>query len=119
MINESWENDMLETATPNIDSTVELPRYLAELRDGTAPPRPQQGAARARRLEQMQHDIIACDDFVADLDRYSQHLIACPPACIGPTVPDTINAYIAKRRKQAVDMKRQLHEELIYLRSVS
>jgi hypothetical protein len=107
------------TALDDWEGAVELPRTLVELRDGIAPPAPTQGAARARRLEQMQRDIAACADFVADCDRYRDAMNAYPDPCLTPLVSTMMGQYLAKRRREAVAVGRRLRDELAVLRSQS
>jgi hypothetical protein len=92
----------------------ELPRHLAELRDGIAPPQPNRGQARARRLEQMQHDIAQCADVTADLDRW---LDGQP--CVGQLVPKLIRAYAEQLRRDADTKRHALFADLHYLRARS
>jgi hypothetical protein len=101
-----------------IDS-VELPRSLVELRDGIAPPARNQGAARARRLEQMQRDIAACADFVADCDRYRDAMNAYPDPCLTPLIPKLMGRHLDDLRGHAVATGRRLRDELAVLRGTT
>lgn len=89
---------------------VELPRNLAELRDGIAPPPADAGMARARRLEQMQREITECVAFVEDLDRYATH--ASQAQLVGRTVGPHMARYIAGLRKRTAAHARRLQDDL-------
>jgi hypothetical protein len=109
---DDWSN--METLTPD---KVDLPESLIALRDGTAPPAPKAGVARAERLQQMTADIAACDDVIADLDRYEQHLIAVPPQLVGPIVGPMMARHVRQLRRRAVNKKRQLRADIDTLRA--
>jgi len=106
----------MQTATPDMDKP-DLPRTLIELRDGTAPPSKEAGLARAQRLEQMQVNIAACDDVIADLDRYAEHLKAVPPQLVGPIVGPMMARHVRTMRRRAVAKKEQLRDDLNTLRA--
>jgi transposase len=107
------------TAPDDWEGAVDLPRGLAELRDGIAPPAPNQGQARARRLEQMQRDIAACADFVADCDRYRDAMNAYPDPCLTPLIPKLMGRHLDDLRKHAIDTAHRLHYELAVLRGAT
>lgn len=109
-----WGDDTVTT-----QATEELPKYLTDLRDGIAAPQPNQGSARAARLEQMQRDIAALADFVADLDRYAEHIKQNPPPCVNTLVPIVMRRHVQDLRADAVAKGRRLHDELMYLRGRS
>jgi hypothetical protein len=98
---------------------VDLPRGLAELRDGIAPPARNQGQARARRLEQMQRDIAACADFVADCDRYRDAMNTYPDPCLTPLIPKLMGRHLEKLRAYAVFEGKRLRDELAVLRGTT
>lgn len=105
-------------AAPTIDPTEpNLPRSIIELRDGTAPPSPNQGAARQRRLVQMETDDLALTDFLSDLDRYIDH--AKHAELVGPVVGPYMAKFVGAERDRLVAKQRKLREELAYLRSIS
>lgn len=109
---------MLET-TPTIDQEeeVSLPRSIIALRDGTAPPAPNAGVARAARLTQMEVDDVALTDFVADLDRYIDH--ARTAELVGPIVGPYMAKLAREERSRLVAKQQKLREELAWLRSIS
>lgn len=105
-------------AAPTIDPTEpNLPRSIIELRDGTAPPSPSQGAARQRRLAQMEADDIALTEFLSDLDRYIDHMKSAE--YVGQVVGPYMTKYVGDERARLVAKQRRLREELAYLRSIS
>lgn len=85
-----------------------LTRTLTELRDGTAPPPAEQGAARARRIEKMQHDIALCKAFVADCNRYRDD----PASCLTPLVPNLMGKHLANLRAHAIRTEQRLRDEI-------
>lgn len=85
------------------------------LRDGTAAAPPAEGAARQRRITQMQADIAWCQDFVADCDRWADSTKRHNP-CVKPDVPLMVRRFIADERAKAVATQRRLHDELAVLR---
>jgi transposase len=105
---DAWNADVLTEQT--------LTRTQIELRDGIAPSPPNQGAARARRLEQMQRDIAACADFVADCDRYRDALNSYPDPCLTPLIPKLMGRHLDDLRAHAVATGRRLRDELAVLR---
>lgn len=109
---DAWNADVLAEGTIK----QELPRSLAELRDGIAPPAPNQGAARQARIKRMEHEVALCADFVADCDRYRDALNAYPDPCLTPLVSTLMGQYLAKRRRQAVATMHRLCDELAVLR---
>lgn len=111
---DSYDDDWGDAPTTTIP--VDLPRTLAELRDGIAPPAPRQGEARARRIEQMQHDIALCADFVADCDRYRDALNAYPDPCLTPLIGRLMGRHLADLRNHAVATAGRLRRELAILR---
>lgn len=110
-----WATDTI----PTRDEEVTLPKRLIELRDGVDTPAPNRGEARQRRLAQMEADISACADFVADLDRYATHLDNNPPQLVGNVVGPLIKAHVAKLRRDAVTKGRKLRDDLSTLRSMT
>lgn len=114
---DSWGDDWDGHGVQSITVT-DLPRTLTELRDGIAVDPPTAGAARARRIEQMQHDIALCADFVADCDRYEESIRHhCPT--LTPLVPKLVKRYVAELRQHAIDTHRRLRDDLTTLRAHS
>lgn len=112
---DSWENDMLErTAT---EDEPQLPRTLAELRDGTAPPPANAGHARQRRLQQMEADDIALTEFLSDLDRYIDHMKSAE--YVGQVVGPYMAKYVGDERNRLASKQTKLRAELAYLRAIS
>lgn len=96
---------------------VLLPRTIIELRDGTAPPPPNAGAARQRRLLQMEADDVALTEVLSDLDRYIDH--AKGVELVGPVVGPYMAKLVGDERSRLAAKQRKLREELTYLRAIS
>lgn len=107
---------MLET-TPPVDEDVALPQFIIALRDGTAPPPPNAGVARAARMQQMEVDDIALTDFIADLDRYIDH--AARAELVSPIVGPYMAKLNREERSRLVAKQIKLREDLAYLRAIS
>jgi hypothetical protein len=113
---DSWRNDMLEATIP-LDDKVELPRYLVELRDGTAPPPVNQGVARSVRMAKMEANDVKLTDFLADLARYIDH--ADQAELVGDECGPYMAKFIRDERDRITAKQTKLREELAYLRSIS
>lgn len=93
----------------DLDPQPDLPRALAELRDGIAPPLPNAGAARARRIEAIKAEIAACQAFIDDCDFMADDLKTT--SCMGEIVPQLMRGHLAGLRADWVDRKRLLEAE--------
>lgn len=111
---DSWGDD---AGSELFQEAAQLTRAQIALRDNVAPPLPNEGQARARRLEQMQHDIAQCADFVADLDRYASN--AERAMLVGSVVGPHMARYISRLRATTVERGQHLRAELDYLRGLT
>lgn len=112
-----WDN-RYDVDSWNADVLVDpmLTERQKELRDGIAPPAPNQGAARQARIKKMEHEVALCADFVADCDRYRDALNAYPDPCLTPLVPKLMGRHLDQLRSHAVATGRRLRDELAVLR---
>jgi hypothetical protein len=117
MSTDDWRNDMLETIpSPDMDKP-DLPRSIIALRDGTAPPPPNAGVARAARMDKMAADDVKLTDFLADLARYIDH--ADKAELVGEDCGPHMAKLIRAERDRLAAKQVKLREELAYLRSIS
>ena len=112
-----WGDDIVEEPIDTDIPSDPLPKFLAELRDGTAPKAPEEGLARARRIESMKRDIGNLNDFMNDLDRYYEHSKSAE--LVGTDVYRYMNDFIRASRKKVQTKIRRMYEELNYLKDHS
>jgi hypothetical protein len=99
-----------ESMTNELD--MPLPKLLTELRDGTAKPAPNAGQQRQERIAKLQMDIAACQDVIADIDRYLLHLAEQPDPCVHRHVPKMVRGYLKDLRRLAKSNMQAFQTEL-------
>lgn len=96
---------------------VPLPKALADLRDGTAQPNPNEGQAREQRLENMQANIVKLQAFKEDLVRYIEFQKDAP--LVGTDVRRYMDSYLGDMLKSVKKKIQRTQDEMIYIREHS